>query len=424
MNLCANLECEFLCCSATAEKRVMPLIQECSEDEKGSSECAQGASGTSDVVTQPELGPLAHDYEPSDEEIIPVRAIQQESFKGVQKSRQVVPLRMPSYWTLSLQPSGLQYFWQRVSCTSKVLVEKYTRSRNLLGNRVEDAHAAWHEFVACDSFHPVIKASTLSFGVISTPENVAYLQQHWDDLRQRMNDSSPDYKVACFMVQYALAWAMQSKDLGKALTKVEDCYKEMQELNPDNFFLAPSYTVTIGRWIYEMNTHNLSWDVIAQVLGYVDETLRLIETLEDDWARIDAFGAKLSALRLLMLVEEYCYTYSLGFTEFRRNLRSRIEDLYANIHKELSENSSRIVLYDKAWFHSVSATYYQTASNTATTQDEKEHLSSLAQRSIAQSARLYDKNGRWWRAREEAERTGDPNIIHEYSGRQHDAPSV
>ena len=32
---------------------------------------------------------------------------------------------------------------------------------------------------------------------------------------------SPDYQIARFMVQYALAWAMQSQDLNKALTKVK-----------------------------------------------------------------------------------------------------------------------------------------------------------------------------------------------------------
>lgn len=49
------------------------------------------------------------------------------------------------------------------------------------------------------------------------------------------------------MTQYTLAWAIQFQDLGKALTKVKACYKDMQKLNPDNFFLAPYYTVTIGR---------------------------------------------------------------------------------------------------------------------------------------------------------------------------------
>ena len=402
----------------------MPLIQECTEAEKGSSECAQGAPGTSDVITQPEPGPVAHDYEPGDEEIIPVHAIKQESFKGVQESQQVVHYNEPSLSTMSLQPSGLQYFWRRVSCTSKEFVEQYCHSRKLLGNSVEDAHKSWRKLARSDSIHPVKKACALSFSVISTPKNATYLQQHWDDLWRRIDRDTPDYNMVRFMAQYALAWAIQSQDLGKAFAKVKACYKKMQKLNPDNFFLAPYYTVTIGRWIYKMNTHTLSDDVIAEVHRYADETLRLIETLEDDWARIDAFGAKLSALRLLMLVEEYYHRYSLGFTEFCRNLHSRIEDLYEEISNELSENSSKIVLYDEAWFHSVSATYYQAASNTATTQDENERLHSLAQRSIAQSACLYDKNGRWWRAREEAERTGDPNIIHEYSGRQHDAPSV
>ena len=67
--------------------------------------------------------------------------------------------------------------------------------------------------------------------VISTPEATEYLKKCWKDLlRQMVNDrrdkvrGSPNYQVARFMVQYALSWAMQSKNLGKALLKVKSCY--------------------------------------------------------------------------------------------------------------------------------------------------------------------------------------------------------
>ena len=158
---------------------------------------------------------------------------------------------------MSLQPSGLQYFWRRVSCTGEEFVKKYRCSRKLLGNSVEDAHVAWRNLMACDSIHPVIKASTMSFGVVSTPETVALLHQHWHGLWQRMDHGSSDYEVSRFMVQYALAWAIMFQDLKKALAKVKACYNDMKKLNPDNFFLAPFYTVTIGRWIYEVNEDTL-----------------------------------------------------------------------------------------------------------------------------------------------------------------------
>ena len=58
---------------------------------------------------------------------------------------------------------------------------------------------------------------------------------------------SPDYEMSRFMVQYALSWAMRSQDLATALTKVKSCYHDMMKDNPDNFFLAPYYTVTISR---------------------------------------------------------------------------------------------------------------------------------------------------------------------------------
>ena len=181
-----------------------------------------------------------------------------------------------------------------------------------------------------------MKACALSFSVISTPETTEHLQK----LRQQMvNDrrdkfkvcGSPDYKMARFMVQYALVWAMPSQDLNKALTKMRTCYNDMKKANLDNFFLAPYYTVTIGRWIFEANKHNLSDDVITQVLQYAEETLSLVVTLEEDWARIDAFGAKISALNLLLLVANYLYRQLLHFTD-------GFKDLYLN------QNYFRVVL--------------------------------------------------------------------------------
>ena len=72
-----------------------------------------------------------------------------------------------------------------------------------------------------------------------------------------------------------------------------------------------------------------------------------------------------------------------------------------------------MVLYDQAWFHSVSATYYQLASNTAT-----------SQRSIAQAERHYDRNGCWWRSCEEAECADNPDMISEYAKHGRSEPPV
>ena len=134
--------------------------------------------------------------------------------------------RIPGRNRRLLQCFGLQYFCQRVSYRGKVLIEEYCYCCKLLGNNVEESHKLWHEVVAQVTIDPVVKACTLSFSVISTTETTAYLEKHWKDLRRQMvNDrrdmvrGSPDYQIACFMVQYALSWAMQCQDLGKALTK-------------------------------------------------------------------------------------------------------------------------------------------------------------------------------------------------------------
>ena len=107
--------------------------------------------------------------------------------------------------------------YQRVSCRGEVLIKEFCYSRKLLGNTVEEAHKHWHVVVAHDNIDPVVKACTLSFSIISTPETTAYLQKHWNDLRrQTVNDrrdkvhGSPDYQIAHFIVQYALSWARVS----------------------------------------------------------------------------------------------------------------------------------------------------------------------------------------------------------------------
>ena len=125
--------------------------------------------------------------------------------------------RIPGPNRKLLQPFGLQYFDQRVSCKCKVLIEEYCYCRNLLGSRVEEAHEHWRVVVAQVTIHPVVKACPLSFSVISTTETTEHLQKHWEDLRQQMvNDrrdkvcGSPDYQMSRFMVQYALVWARVS----------------------------------------------------------------------------------------------------------------------------------------------------------------------------------------------------------------------
>ena len=339
--------------------------------------------------------------------------------------------RIPGPNRRLLQPFGLQYYYQRVSCRGKVLTKEFCYCRKLLGNNVAEAHKHWHKVVAQVTIDPVIKACALSFSVISTPETTAYLEKHWKVLRQQMVNNrkdivhgSPDYQMSRFMVQYALSWAMRSQDLGKALTEVMSCYQDMKKYNPDNFFLAPYYTVTIGRWIFEANACKLSDDVIEEVLEYIEETLRLIATLEEDWSRMDAFGAKISALNLLLRVANYLYRQLPHFTDGFKDLYLRIQHLYEEISEELNQNCFRVVLYDQAWFHSVSATYYQLASNTATNQEEKERMNALSQCSIAQAARLYDRNGRWGRSLEEAERADNPDLIRKYAKHGRSAPPV
>ena len=100
-----------------------------------------------------------------------------------------------------------------------MLIDKYCYSRKLcfIRNNIEEAHEHWRKVVAQVTIDPVVNACALSFSAFSTPETTAYLKKHWKDLLRQMVCDSPDYQMARFMVQYALAWAMRSQDLDKAL---------------------------------------------------------------------------------------------------------------------------------------------------------------------------------------------------------------
>ena len=407
----------------------LPLSQQCSDSEEESYTISSPGTAVSDdyaIADRTGMGIEMFDASDglSDDEMVPECPVRQESFEGVHGPQQLVHCIPPRP---SLPLHGLLYDLQRISCTRDVLVETYRECRKLLGTNVKMAHAHWQKFITGGNENRVLIACVLSFSVVSNAETTPYLKEHWDALWWQMDHDSPDYQIARFMAQYALAWAQPSQELPKAFHKVVTCYKDMEKESPDNFFLAPFYTVTIGRWIYEdcAKEQKLSVSVIEKVLNYADETLRLIGTLEDDWARIDTFGVKLSALNLLMLAEDYLNRL-VRYRTFCRKLRRRIDRLYKiEICQELSQNYSQIVVYEQAWFHSVSATYYlKKARNAEVSLEEKDRLKSFSQLHLAQAAHLYFINGRFWRAIQEAKRAGDPEMVCKYSAQGRNAPAI
>ena len=285
----------------------------------------------------------------------------------------------------------------------KELIDTYLRFRQLLGNDVRMSHKAWEELQATNA-HPLLKVVGLAFGVISTPETTSYMEQLWDQLREHMDQDSPDAIIARAMMDYARAWAYHREDLGKALNIVTAFYEEMENGDSSNFFLAPCYTVTIGRWIYDANCHRLSDKVIEDVKYYACKTLRQIRSLKDEWAIIDTFGMKLNAMVLLLRVKRYYTANSLGV----ENLEGDIEDLLGELQRTLSH--PKITTYDKAGFYSVSKLFLENVN--------KEEFCRRAKL----SAKLFRQNGRIWRALEEAELSGDAELLRELLNEAQDIP--
>ena len=283
------------------------------------------------------------------------------------------------------------------------LIETYLRFRQLLGNDVQRSHKAWEELKATNC-HPLLKVVGLAFGVISTPETSSYMEQLWDQLREHMDPDSPDAIIARAMMDYARAWAYHREDLGKALNIVTAFYEEMENGDSSNFFLAPCYTVTIGRWTYDANCHHLSDKVIEEVKYYAYKTLSQLRSLKDEWAIIDTFGMKLNATLLLLWVKKYYTDNSLSV----ENLERDIENLLWELQHTLSHPN--ITTYDEAGFYSVSKLIFENVNN-----EEFCRRANL-------SAKLFRQNGRIQRALEEAELSGDKELQQELSDEAQDIP--
>ena len=242
------------------------------------------------------------DVNPQDTEVGRCCPVRQESSSSVEDGNsQELVLHAP----INVSDYGLQM--QKVLGAvfdRKQLIDTYLRFRQLLGNNVRNSHEAWEQLKATNG-HPLLKVAGLAFGVISTPETSAYMEQQWNQLQEHMGQDSPDAIMARAMMDYALAWACHQEDLEKAKHIVTAFNEKMEDGDSSNFFLAPCYTVTIGRWIYEANYHRLSYQVIESVNCYAYKTLRQLRSLKDEWAIIDTFGMKLNATLLLLWVKKY-----------------------------------------------------------------------------------------------------------------------
>ena len=210
------------------------------------------------------------------------------------------------------------------------------------------------------------------------------------------------------MMDYAHAWAYHREGLEKALNIVKAFYEEMESGDSSNFFLAPCYTVTIGRWTYDKyeKCHSLSYEVIEEVKYYAYKTLSQLRSLKDEWAIIDTFGMKLNAMVLLLRVKKYYTDNSLSVENLERDIEDLLEDLQCSL------SHPNITTYNKAGFYSVRKIIFENVN--------KEEF----RRCAKMSAELFRKNGRIQRALEEAELSGDKELLQEILQEAQDIPSA
>ena len=190
--------------------------------------------------------PQPAEVDPHDEQVGRSCPLRQESSSSV-RSQQIVPYA-PMCLDSEIKPVDMQKILVMVSITRE-LIDTYLRFRQRLGKDVRKSHEKWVQLKTTND-HPLLKVAGLAFGVLNTPETSSYMDQQWDQLKEHMGKDSPDAIIARAMIDYARAWACHQDDRRKAYNIVYAFYKEMEKGDSSNFFLAPCYTVTIGRWIY------------------------------------------------------------------------------------------------------------------------------------------------------------------------------
>ena len=168
-----------------------------------------------------------------------------------------------------------------------------------------------------------------------------------------------------------------------------------------NFVLKPYFHITKLRWEFEYKrfTGDLDESVAKALLKGIDEMVQLCYSFDHEWMRIDSFGAMVSAINLKIEIA-ICFEKRIRDAYMFRSLKEEADGNLKMLTEYFERNRSKIPIYDEAWLYSVQSKFYRMIG-----------ADSQAHRYAERAARLYLECGRHWRALEEAEHTGDTNLI-------------
>ena len=332
---------------------------------------------------------------------------------GTQNGSSEMVLCQGSHWCPKGLPRGppVMDFYrilELTSCAPQTFEVGYRHIRKEGMTNIQLSRDSWELVRVNPQANLLIKCVYFCLGMTSAPENLRYISQTWKDLSQQLTRGE-SFEIASLFGSYLMAWAIYncaeyrylpsnpenipllglpkitlSKD--GAMELINYCIEQTDFMS--NFPLKPFFHITKLRWEFEERRYkgNLDGSVAKTLLKRINEVVQLCHSFDQDWMKIDSFGAIVSAINLKIEI-------AIWFDERIRDaskfgcLKEEADGNLRILADYLERNSSVIPIYDEAWLNSVQSKFYRMIGE-----------ESQAHRYAERAAPLYLKCGRPWRA--------------------------
>ena len=170
---------------------------------------------------------------------------------------------------------------------------------------------------------PFLKCVYFSHGMTSAPENLDYNLQTWYDISHQLLRGN-SFEIGSLFGLYLIAWTIYNcaeygplpnnseniLSLGQLritlskngaimeLINYNNCIRQTEFMS--NFVLKPYFYITKLQWEFEYKRFigNLNESVPKALLKGIEEMVQLCYSFDQEWMKIDSFGAMGSAINL------------------------------------------------------------------------------------------------------------------------------
>ena len=284
------------------------------------------------------------------------------------------------------------------------------------------SRVSWEDIQTNPRVHPLLKCMHFSWGVASSPENLDYILQTWNDISQQLIKSN-SFEIGILMGLYLVAWTIYNRaeyghlpsdseciqfpgplkiTLSKegAMKLIDYCIEKMEFMS--EYVRKPYFYITKLRWQFEYKRFMGSLDEAEAhtILKGLDETVQLCNSFEQEWAKDEhLFGILVSVVNQKIEIALY-FLNRLQSKDVYQSLKDEIDGNLIRLSKYFKNKCSNISTYEEGWLYSVQSKYYRMIG---------EH--SEARHYAARSAHRFLESGRHWRAVEEARHSEDEKLV-------------